>query len=394
MATPHVSGVAALVWSHFPQGSNKHIRESSIRSAQDLGHAGCDNGYGFGLVDAKAAYNYLNEKGCNFTVGETLGGCNQCADCSFAPTSSPVAFPSCPDNERYFKVSITTDNYGSETSWRVIKENDQDQITGGGYASNKENTERYCIPNDACTFEISDEYGDGMCCNFGNGSYEVWINNMSKGSGGAFGSSATVDLCDGMPTPAPVAPVTPAPTSFPTMTPTLLPTPAPVIPTTPDPILSDPCFDVTISISTDYYPRETEWSITGKEGNVIVSGDGYTTTSTEHNKNECFSIGRIYTFTILDEYGDGICCDHGSGSYKLSLGETTFIQGGNFGYSIQHKFAIADEKTVLVDFDTCTGETVDGATQSDSLSNITTGERCKESHQCLSGKCGGNGICM
>jgi hypothetical protein len=161
MATPHVAGVAALVWSHFPDCTNKQIREALIKSTQDLGVQGCDNDYGFGLVDAQAAYQYLETNGCEFSVGETVGGCNQCPECSSAPTSSPVAFPGCPDNERYFKVSITTDNYGSETSWRVTKENGQDQITGGNYASNRARTERYCIPNDACTFEISDEYGDG-----------------------------------------------------------------------------------------------------------------------------------------------------------------------------------------------------------------------------------------
>mmetsp|Transcript_20846 Transcript_20846/g.27452 ORF Transcript_20846/g.27452 Transcript_20846/m.27452 type:complete len:81 (+) Transcript_20846:36-278(+) len=47
-ATPHVAGVAALVWSHFPQCSNKQIREALLQSAQDLGPVGCDekNGYG------------------------------------------------------------------------------------------------------------------------------------------------------------------------------------------------------------------------------------------------------------------------------------------------------------------------------------------------------------
>ena len=221
---------------------------------------------------------------------------------------------------------------------------------------------------------------------------------MSKGSGGAFGSSATVDLCDGMPTPAPVAPVTPAPTLPPTLPPTMaptpLPTPAPVAPTILAPTLSDPCVNVQVSIVTDDYPDETEWSITDKEGTVIVSGNGYTTRNVEHIKDECVPTGRIYTFTILDTYGDGICCDYGEGSYKLSLGETAFIQGGVFGYSIQHKFAIADDETVLVDQDTCPSEPVSGATQSDILSKIVTGERCKESPHCLSGRCSGNGICI
>ena len=36
MATPHVAGVAALVWSHFPECNNNHIRNALIQSAEDL----------------------------------------------------------------------------------------------------------------------------------------------------------------------------------------------------------------------------------------------------------------------------------------------------------------------------------------------------------------------
>lgn len=59
MATPHVSGVAALVWSNFPSKSNSDIRNALEKTAQDLGAAGRDDYYGHGLVQAKAAYDLL-----------------------------------------------------------------------------------------------------------------------------------------------------------------------------------------------------------------------------------------------------------------------------------------------------------------------------------------------
>ncbi|PKO06433.1 MAG: peptidase S8 [Chloroflexi bacterium HGW-Chloroflexi-3] len=59
MATPHVSGVAALVWSANPEWTNAQIREALTASALDLGAAGRDNAYGYGLVQAKAALDYL-----------------------------------------------------------------------------------------------------------------------------------------------------------------------------------------------------------------------------------------------------------------------------------------------------------------------------------------------
>lgn len=64
MASPHVAGVAALVWSHFPDCSNAEIRSALAASADDLGAAGRDTSYGFGLVQAKDAVDYLAEFGC------------------------------------------------------------------------------------------------------------------------------------------------------------------------------------------------------------------------------------------------------------------------------------------------------------------------------------------
>jgi len=64
MASPHVAGVAALVWSHFPTCSNAEIRAALAASADDLGAAGRDTSYGFGLVQAKDAVDYLAEFGC------------------------------------------------------------------------------------------------------------------------------------------------------------------------------------------------------------------------------------------------------------------------------------------------------------------------------------------
>jgi serine protease len=59
MATPHVSAVAALIWSSNPTLTNVQIREAMQMTAMDLGAAGRDVYYGFGLVQAKDALNYL-----------------------------------------------------------------------------------------------------------------------------------------------------------------------------------------------------------------------------------------------------------------------------------------------------------------------------------------------
>lgn len=59
MATPHVAGVAGLLWSHYPSATNQDIRDALTTTAIDLGSAGRDSAYGYGLIQAKAAYDLL-----------------------------------------------------------------------------------------------------------------------------------------------------------------------------------------------------------------------------------------------------------------------------------------------------------------------------------------------
>jgi subtilisin family serine protease len=64
MATPHVSAVAALVWSLNPSCTAAQLRNSLNKSALDLGPAGRDTKFGFGLVQAKSADTRIKALGC------------------------------------------------------------------------------------------------------------------------------------------------------------------------------------------------------------------------------------------------------------------------------------------------------------------------------------------
>jgi serine protease len=80
MATPHVSGVAAAVWSRVPTATNQDIRDALAATAVDLGTAGRDNTFGFGLVQAKAALDFILAGG----GGECLptdAACSAGSDC-------------------------------------------------------------------------------------------------------------------------------------------------------------------------------------------------------------------------------------------------------------------------------------------------------------------------
>ena len=64
MATPHVSAVAALVWSYRPSCSAATVRDVLNATAKDLGAVGRDVKFGFGLVQASDAKTRLLSTSC------------------------------------------------------------------------------------------------------------------------------------------------------------------------------------------------------------------------------------------------------------------------------------------------------------------------------------------
>lgn len=73
MATPHVSGVAALVWSNYSSCTNAQLRNVLDTTAVDLGATGRDVYFGYGLVQAQAALNKISVD-CGGAVGGGGGG--------------------------------------------------------------------------------------------------------------------------------------------------------------------------------------------------------------------------------------------------------------------------------------------------------------------------------
>jgi len=162
------------------------------------------------------------------------------------PTSSPVNPTPSPTNAPTpciggnVVVEILTDNYPAETSWTLVNTcTDVEVATGGPYTSQvTEYIADECVPSiGEFKFTITDSYGDGMCCSYGEGGYKVSHNGISKGIGGDYGSEADHEFgssCDSPvdPTPSPVD-QTPSPVD-PTPSP-VDPTPSPVDPT-PSPV--------------------------------------------------------------------------------------------------------------------------------------------------------------
>lgn len=104
----------------------------------------------------------------------------------------------CTKNEVSF--ILTLDDYGSETSWELVKENGQRVSRGGPYAdgqSGRKITKDFCLADGCYTMYIDDAYGDGICCEFGNGKARINDENgrAIATSNGRFGTYTYLDFC-------------------------------------------------------------------------------------------------------------------------------------------------------------------------------------------------------
>ncbi|MEL7626389.1 MAG: S8 family serine peptidase [Anaerolineaceae bacterium] len=111
MATPHVSAVAALVWSANTSWTNVQIRQALTASAEDLGAAGRDVYYGYGLVQARAALEYLGYYTTPPVNEAPVLTITSPADGASFTVGSPVSFSA--------TVSDEDVNLGASVAWKI-----------------------------------------------------------------------------------------------------------------------------------------------------------------------------------------------------------------------------------------------------------------------------------
>jgi serine protease len=72
MATPHVAGLAALVWSQDSSLTNAEVWAQIKTSAVDLGASGWDSSFGYGRIDAAAAMGVSSPATVDDSLAETV----------------------------------------------------------------------------------------------------------------------------------------------------------------------------------------------------------------------------------------------------------------------------------------------------------------------------------
>jgi len=101
--------------------------------------------------------------------------------------------------EKDITLILTLDQYPNETTWQVTDVQDNILFSGGPYSTPfAEITETWCLdPSQCYKLTLYDSYGDGFCCQAGNGAYRLVDPDelvLAQGNG-AIAVQKTIDFC-------------------------------------------------------------------------------------------------------------------------------------------------------------------------------------------------------
>lgn len=109
------------------------------------------------------------------------------------------SFTGLPSSGMGITIQLTTDLWPEETSW-VIMQDGVELYSSSLYPDLGELNDwifNFCLPPGCYEFIIYDSFGDGICCNYGEGSYNLWDDNgVLLSSGGDFGTQEITTLCN------------------------------------------------------------------------------------------------------------------------------------------------------------------------------------------------------
>jgi Pregnancy-associated plasma protein-A/Secretion system C-terminal sorting domain len=95
-------------------------------------------------------------------------------------------------------LALTPDDFGSEITWEFRASSNALLYSGGPYTNGDTtviNQSFNVVANECYTFTIFDSAGDGICCGFGTGSYELTTDDATViVSGGGYGTSEVTNV--------------------------------------------------------------------------------------------------------------------------------------------------------------------------------------------------------
>ena len=136
---------------------------------------------------------------CDVCGGDdsTCGGCTDAAACNYDPDAT-IDDGSCITDGLNFTMTVVLDNYPGEFSW-VLTDDAGNAVWSGGPYGGQTGTvvETTCLPDGCYDLTVNDSFGDGICCDYGIGSYTLDVSGSTVATGGEFGDTETTNFCTG-----------------------------------------------------------------------------------------------------------------------------------------------------------------------------------------------------
>jgi hypothetical protein len=290
----------------------------------------------------------------------------------------------CKSTQIHLRLEISTDNYPQDTSWQFVDRTANVILLSSpidGYVGNEigngmmevqTDTREICLnstmsnqaisPRGTLTrqnkyeFVINDKYGDGLCCRPGieEGYYKLMqkvkdsIDNRWKWSvivaGSNFRSKEVHhhfdllfhDVVETIESDTIVQASLDHDVEKENIT-------KPIIAAAPsfELICPPPQRKITIQIQTDTFGADTSWDFRMKNGPILAKNEArYHENHIEVDERDiCIHDSSLYELTVYDDFGDGMCCAHKRGHYKIfthhpmsptGLQTETILYGGFF----------------------------------------------------------------
>ncbi|KAL7537357.1 hypothetical protein ACHAXR_007764 [Thalassiosira sp. AJA248-18] len=222
----------------------------------------------------------------------------------------------CNADERTMHFSLTTDKYGYETKVQWHTEGSIfafEPHSDENFADSTTYDYSYCVKiGQQYQLRIKDIMGDGLCCEFGQGSYNIRIDDeIIYDSLDTQGQTFTTVGTHTFVVEAPQQQIAESKISA----------------------ASDNSRSgcITVRVKADKHPEELKWTIMNKNG-IEVAASPALKALAPVSKQVCLPKGK-YEFRINDQYGDGLCCGEGDGNFAVELDGKELIRGSHFQFT-------------------------------------------------------------
>lgn len=259
-------------------------------------------------VDGVAFCSTFNENSTSATSYLTPSAASTDPEPTLQPTTSLRPSVS---NGYQMTIVIMLDNFPKETGWTITSENSEitymKRVPGYYRESSKLVVETVSIPLDSnAIFNITDEGGDGICCENGEGYFQIYTEDGSLvvDEGGSFEGLKSVNVFAGTPL---------------TLSPTVSLSPS------ASPAPSQGLFPITIAVQFDQWASETGFSILSLDGTVLYEWAPGSFSEPNQHFNETVQLPyeSEVIFNAIDSGDDGFCCLFGDGSITIFAGDNS-----------------------------------------------------------------------